>query len=127
MTNWASDQQIIKTGLTQFIGTYLSQSPLKPQQARHDVAAALTEEIVKLSTDSKEQLDPYILKPMFKVLYNYFYQCYQELENATKAFQETDYDPQMLKIIFNKKNTCLHLLDYLKNTIEQTKAESIKN
>lgn len=112
------NQQMIKDGLTQFVGAYLSHSPLKPYQSRHDAAAMLMQEIVDLSIDKNNAMDPYILKPVFRVMYNYYYSCHKEIQEAIKAEKQASGNKELIRVLSEKDNTCINLLHCFKDVID---------
>lgn len=118
MNNPVANQQIIKEGLTQFIGAYLSHSPLKPYQSRHDVAAMLMQEVVNLSLDKNNSMDPYVLKPVFRVMYNYYHNCHKEIQEAIEAEKQANGNKELIRVLSEKDNVCINLLHCFKDVID---------
>ena len=63
---YSNDTTQIRSGLVNYLGALIVASKYEPQAARHDVAAMLVEEAIKLAKDENDNYDMFVLKPILK-------------------------------------------------------------
>ena len=96
------DQQAIKQSLTNFVGAIVDSSERQDIEARHEAAATLLEEVLKLSEEQGGSRELYVLKPLFRATINVLLERKKELSElqmsgAQDAVKEIDKIVEYLK------------------------------
>lgn len=100
---YSNDQIQIRQGLVSYIGAIIKSSPFEGRAARHNAAAILTEEAMKLAQNQEnDELDFYVLKPLIRGNIHLLKRRLQELSKlpATQEVRKTIYDYQeVIKVL----------------------------
>ncbi len=81
------DYNLVRSGLSNYIGSLINSSNLTGKSKKHDVVAILMEEAISIAKDEdNDSVDLYILKPMIKGNLNIFKARKYNLEKQLDQF-----------------------------------------